>query len=223
MGQKINPIGLRLALNKNWCSRWFARKDNFGTWLHEDRKVRTFIKKNYNHAAISNILIERYFNRVRTTIFAARPGVLLGKKGGKDAEIDRLRDEVSKLLDKGQELIVDVIEVAENVAAQLERRIGFRRAMKKAIQTAMELGAEGVKIQCSGRLGAAELARTETYKEGRTPLQTLKAFIDYGFTEANTTAGKIGVKVWICHKELTEEMQNAVNAKKSKAQKGAAR
>ena len=133
----------------------------------------------------------------------------------------------------GQELIVDVIEVkqpetnaqlvAENVAAQLERRIGFRRAMKKAIQTAMELGAEGVKIQCSGRLGAAELARTETYKEGRTPLQTLKAFIDYGFTEANTTAGKIGVKVWICHKELTEEMQNAVNAKKSKAQKGAAR
>ena len=215
MGQKINPIGLRLALNKNWCSRWFARKDNFGTWLHEDRKVRTYIK------------------RVRTTIFAARPGVLLGKKGGKDAEIDRLRDEVSKLLDKGQELIVDVIEVkqpetnaqlvAENVAAQLERRIGFRRAMKKAIQTAMELGAEGVKIQCSGRLGAAELARTETYKEGRTPLQTLKAFIDYGFTEANTTAGKIGVKVWICHKELTEEMQNAVNAKKSKAQKGAAR
>ena len=233
MGQKINPIGLRLALNKNWCSRWFARKDNFGTWLHEDRKIRTFIKKNYNQAAISNILIERYFNRVRTTIFAARPGVLLGKKGGKDAEIDRLRDEVSKLLDKGQELIVDVIEVkqpetnaqlvAENVAAQLERRIGFRRAMKKAIQTAMELGAEGVKIQCSGRLGAAELARTETYKEGRTPLQTLKAFIDYGFTEANTTAGKIGVKVWICHKELTEEMQNAVNAKKSKAQKGAAR
>ena len=139
MGQKINPIGLRLALNKNWCSRWFARKDNFGTWLHEDRKVRTFIKKNYNQAAISNILIERYFNRVRTTIFAARPGVLLGKKGGKDAEIDRLRDDVSKLLDKGQELIVDVIEVkqpetnaqlvAENVAAQLERRIGFRRAM----------------------------------------------------------------------------------------------
>ena len=156
--------------------------------------------------------------------------MLLGKKG---ADLEKLREEVSKLLSKGQELLVDVVEVAqpetcaqlvaEDVARQLERRIGFRRAMKKAIQSAMELGAEGIKIQCSGRLGAAELARTEQYKEGRTPLHTLKAHIDYGFTEANTTAGKIGVKVWICHKEPTEVMQNAVNAKKSKAQKGAAR
>ena len=230
MGQKVNPIGLRLALNKNWSSLWFARKDCFGNWLHEDVVIRNFIKKNYAGAAIAKVLIERYVNRVRTTIFSGRPGALVGKKG---AELEKLRGDVSKLLGKGQELLLDVVEVkqpetcaqlvAENIASQLEHRIGFRRAMKKAIQTAMELGAEGIKIQCSGRLGAAELARTEQYKEGRTPLHTLKAFIDYGFTEANTTAGKIGVKVWICHKEPTEVMQNAVNAKKSKAQKGAAR
>ncbi len=230
MGQKVNPIGLRLALNKNWSSKWFAKKDCFGDWLHEDVKIRTFIKKEYVNAAISKVLIERYVNRVRATVYAARPGQLVGPKG---VELDKLKEKVSKLLSKGQELILDIVEVkqpetsaqlvSESVAQQLERRIGFRRAMKKAIQTAMQLGAEGIKIQCSGRLGAAELARTEQYKEGRTPLHTLKAFIDYGFSEANTTAGKIGVKVWICHKEPTEEMQNAVNAKKSKAQKGAAR
>ena len=207
MGQKVNPIGLRLALNKNWSSHWFARKDNknnFGDWLHEDLKIRSYIKKNFNNAAISKILVERYGTRVRVTIYAARPGILIGRKG---AELDALNAQL----------------VAESVAQQLERRIGFRRAMKKAIQVAMELGAEGIKIHCAGRLGGAELARTEQYKEGRTPLHTLKAHIDYGFTEANTTAGKIGVKVWICHKEPTEEMQNAVNAKKSKAQKGSAR
>ena len=229
MGQKVNPIGLRLALNKNWSSRWFAAKANYGDWLHEDLKIRKFIKKNFNHAGISKIMIERYSNNVRVTILAARPGLLIGRKG---AELETLRESVAKLL-KGREVILDVVEVkqpetnaqlvAENIASQLERRIGFRRAMKKAIQTAMELGAEGIKIQCSGRLGAAEVARTEQYKEGRTPLHTLKANIDYGFTEANTTAGKIGVKVWICHKEAMEDMQNAVNAKKSKAQKGAAR
>ena len=162
--------------------------------------------------------------------YAARPGILIGRKG---AELDTLKSSVAKLLAANCELILEVVEikqpetnaqlVAESVAQQLERRIGFRRAMKKAIQTAMELGVEGIKIHCAGRLGGAELARTEQYKEGRTPLHTLKAHIDYGFTEANTTAGKIGVKVWICHKEPTEEMQNAVNAKKSKAQKGSAR
>ena len=233
MGQKVNPIGLRLALNKNWSSHWFARKDssdNFGTWLHEDLKIRSYIKKNFNNAAISKILIERYGARVRITIYAARPAMLIGRKG---AELDKLKLSVSKLLAKGEELLLDVVEikqpetnaqlVAESVAQQLERRIGFRRAMKKSIQTAMELGAEGIKIHCAGRLGGAELARTEQYKEGRTPLHTLRAHIDYGFTEANTTAGKIGVKVWICHKEPTEDMQNAVNAKKSKAQKGTAR
>ena len=230
MGQKVNPIGLRLALNKNWTSRWFAKKANFGDWLHEDVKIRTYIKKNFGHAAIAKILIERYVNRVRVTIYTARPAILVGRKG---AELDTLKENISKQIGKERELIVDVVEVrqpetnaqlvAESVAAQLEKRIGFRRAMKKAIQTAMDLGAEGVKVQCSGRIGAAELARTEQYKEGRTPLHTLRAFIDYGFTEANTTAGKLGVKVWICHKEATEEMQNAVNAKKSKAQKGPAR
>ncbi len=230
MGQKVNPIGLRLALNKNWSSVWFARKENFGNWLHEDAVIRKFIKKQHGDAAIAKVLIERYVNRVRATIFSGRPGVLVGKKG---QELEKLREEVGKLLGKGQEFLLDVVEVkqpetcaqlvSESIAGQLEHRIGFRRAMKKAIQSAMELGAEGIKIQCSGRLGAAELARTEQYKEGRTPLHTLKAHIDYGFSEANTTAGKIGVKVWICHKEPTEVMQNAVNAKKSKAQKGAAR
>ncbi len=230
MGQKVNPIGLRLALNKNWSSRWFAaKKASFGEWLHEDLKIRKFIKDKFNHAAISKILIERYGNRVRITIMAARPGMLIGHRG---AELQALKDSVAKLL-KNRELILDVVEVkqpetdaqlvSESVAQQLERRIGFRRAMKKAIQTAMDLGAEGIKIHVSGRLGGAELSRPEQYKEGRTPLHTLKAHIDYGFAEANTTAGKIGVKVWICHKEPTEEMQNAVNAKKSKAQKSPAR
>ncbi len=229
MGQKVNPVGLRLALNKNWSSRWFAKKSSFGEWLHEDLKIRNFIKSKFNHAAISKILIERYGNRVRVTIYAARPGMLIGHRG---AELATLKDAVAKLL-KNRELILDVVEikqpetnaqlVAENVAMQLERRIGFRRAMKKAIQTAMDLGADGIKVHVAGRLGGAELARVEQYKEGRTPLHTLKAHIDYGFTEANTTAGKIGVKVWICHREPTEEMQNAVNAKKSKAQKSPAR
>ena len=229
MGQKVNPIGLRLALNKNWSSRWYAAKACFGDWLHEDLKVRTAIKKDFGSAGISRIIIERYSNNVRITINAARPGLLIGKKG---AELETLRGKVAGLL-PGREVIVDVVEVkrpelnaqlvGESIALQLEKRIGFRRAMKKSIQTAMDLGAEGIKIHCAGRLGGAELARTEQYKEGRTPLHTLKAHIDYGFTEANTTAGKIGVKVWICHKEPTEDMQNAVNAKKSKAQKGTAR
>ena len=229
MGQKVNPIGLRLALNKNWSSRWYAAKACFGDWLHEDLKIRNFIKKNHGQAGISRIVIERYSSNVRITINAARPGLLIGRKG---TELETLRTDVAKLL-PGREVILDVVEVkrpelnaqlvSESVALQLEKRIGFRRAMKKAIQTAMEAGAEGIKIQCSGRLGAAELARTEHYKEGRTPLHTLKANIDYGFAEANTTAGKIGVKVWICHKEAMEDMQNAINAKKSKAQKGAAR
>ncbi len=233
MGQKVNPIGLRLALTKNWSSRWFAKKNVFGDLLHEDTVIRNYIKKNYYDANLARILIERFGNRIRVTLFSARAGILLGKKNKEVADIDIMREKVAALIKPGQELIIDVVEVkqpetcaqlvSENVAAQLEHRIGFRRAMKKAIQTAMDNGVEGIKIKCSGRLGAAELARTESYKEGRTPLHTLKAHIDYGFAEANTTAGKIGVKVWICHNELTEEMQNAVNAKKSKAQKAAAR
>lgn len=234
MGQKVNPIGLRTALTKNWESRWFPSKafggkNLFGEWLHEDLAIRKFIKEKFSAAAIARIQIERFANRVRVIISSARPGLLIGKKG---AELDALRAEVGKLA-AGKEVFTEIVEirraetnaqlVAESIAQQLERRIGFRRAMKRSIQTAMEMGVDGIKINCAGRLGGAELAREEQYKEGRVPLHTLKANIDYGFTEANTTAGKIGVKVWICHKDSIEEQDYAVNAKKSKVQKGSAR
>ena len=234
MGQKVNPIGLRTALTRNWESRWFADKTvggrtQFGEWLHEDLAIRNFIKTKFAAAAIARIQVERFANRVRVTIVSARPGVLIGKKG---AELEKLRAEVATLA-TGKEVFVEVSEirrsetnaqlVAESIAQQLERRIGFRRAMKRAIQSAMEAGADGIKINCAGRLGGAELAREEQYKEGRVPLHTLKANIDYGFTEANTTAGKIGVKVWVCHKDSAEEENYAVNAKKGKVQKGSAR
>ena len=234
MGQKVNPIGLRTALTRNWESRWFADKKvggrtQFGEWLHEDLAIRNFIKTNFAAAAIARIQVERFANRVRVTIASARPGVLIGKKG---AELEKLRAEVAALA-TGKEVFVEVSEirrsetnaqlVAESIAQQLERRIGFRRAMKRAIQSAMDAGADGIKINCAGRLGGAELAREEQYKEGRVPLHTLKANIDYGFTEANTTAGKIGVKVWVCHKDSAEEENYAVNAKKGKVQKGSAR
>jgi len=229
VGQKVNPIGLRTALTKNWESRWFAGKQSFGDWLHEDIMIRRYIKDNFSNAAISRIQIERFASRVRITIFSARPGLLIGKKGG---ELDKLRQTLSEMA-KGKEFIVDIAEikraevnavlVAENICAQLERRIGFRRAMKRAIQVAMDMGVDGIKINCAGRLGGAELAREEQYKDGRVPLHTLRANIDYGFAEANTTAGKIGVKVWICHNEPTEDQKYAVDAKKGKAQKGSAR
>ena len=234
MGQKVNPIGLRTALNHNWESRWFADKKNagrtlFGDWLQEDLQIRARIREMRPAAAIARIQIERFASRVRVTIHSARPGVLVGKKG-EDLEV--LRAALAKLA-AGKEVFVDIAEVrraetnaqlvAESIAQQLERRIGFRRAMKRAIQLAMENGADGIKINCAGRLGGAELAREEQYKEGRVPLHTLKANIDYGFTEANTTAGKIGVKVWVCHKDSAEEENYAVNAKKGKVQKGSAR
>ena len=234
MGQKVNPIGLRTALTKNWESRWFADKKSggktlFGEWLQEDLAIRKFINEKFAQAAIARIQIERFANRVRVTICSARPGLLIGKKG---AELESMKAQVAKLT-AGKEVFIEIAEVrraetnaqlvSENIAQQLERRIGFRRAMKRAIQTAMDMGADGIKINCAGRLGGAELAREEQYKEGRVPLHTLKANIDYGFTEANTTAGTIGVKVWICHKDSTEEQDYAVNAKKSKVQKGSAR
>ena len=234
MGQKVNPIGLRTALTRDWDSRWFSDKKingrtQFGEWLHEDLAIRDFIKTKFAAAAIARIQIERFANRIRVTVLSARPGLLIGKKG---AELETLRADVAKLVG-GKEIFVEVSElrraetcaqlVAENVAQQLERRIGFRRAMKRAIQGAMDNGADGIKINCAGRLGGSELAREEQYKEGRVPLHTLKANIDYGFTEANTTAGKIGVKVWVCHKDSAEEENYAVNAKKGKVQKGSAR
>ena len=229
MGQKVNPIGFRVAINKNWDSRWFAKKAIFGDWLHEDLEIRTKIKKDFGSAAIAKILIERSTNSIRVTIYSARPGVLIGRKG---AELEKIRQVVAKLV-SCRDVLVDVKEVknaetnaqlvCESIAMQLERRIGFRRAMKKAIQTAMDMGVDGIKIRCAGRLGGAELARVEQYKDGKIPLHTLKANIDYGFHEAETTAGKIGIKVWICHKESFEEMNNAINAKKGKAQKSSAR
>ncbi len=232
MGQKVNPIGLRTALTKDWDSRWFANNTMFSKWLLEDLKIRKYIKEKFAAAAIARVKIERSASRVRVTIFSARPGVLIGKKG---AELDTLRQEISKLVNNKEtkDVFVEVSEirraetnaqlVAENIALQLERRIGFRRAMKRAIQVAMENGVDGIKVNVSGRLGGAELARSEQYKEGRVPLHTLKAKIDYGFVEANTPAGKIGVKVWICRNEAMEEENNATNAKKGKVQKGSAR
>ena len=237
MGQKVNPIGLRTALTKDWDSRWFANGATFGKWLHEDLAIRKFIKEyknsdahiDYTQAAIARIKIERSSSRIRITIYTARPGMVIGKKG---AELEELRAKLAPLTES-KDIFIDVAEikcpevnaqlVAEDIARQLERRVGFRRLMKRAIQVAMEKGVDGIKINCAGRLGGAELARTEQYKEGRVPLHTLKANIDYGFTEANTTAGKIGVKVWICHKEATEDQDYAINAKKSKVQKGTAR
>jgi small subunit ribosomal protein S3 len=210
MGQKTNPIGLRIALNKEWRSRWFAEKKEFGRLLVEDRKIRHILKTKLEAASVPKVLIERAANRCRITIFTARPGVVIGRKG---AEIDKIKEELSKMT--GKEIYVDIQEVknpeidaqlvAENVAMQLERRISFRRAMKKAVQTAIDLGAQGIKIRCAGRLGGAELARTELYHQGRVPLHTLRANIDYGFAEAKTLYGKIGVKCWVCRGENTPD------------------
>jgi small subunit ribosomal protein S3 len=203
MGQKTNPIGLRIALNKDWRSRWYADKKEFGRLVSEDFKIREILKQKLEAASVPKIVIERAANRCRITIFTARPGVVIGRKG---AEIDKLKEELAKMT--GKDIYVDIQEiktpemdaqlVAENVAMQLERRISFRRAMKKAVQTAMDFGAEGIKIRCAGRLGGAELARAELYHQGRVPLHTLRALIDYGFAEAKTVYGKIGVKCWIC-------------------------
>ena len=218
MGQKTNPIGLRIALNKEWRSRWYSDKKDFGRLVVEDWHIRDILKKKLESASVPKIIIERAANRCRITIFTARPGVVIGRKG---AEIDKIKEELSKMT--GKEIYVDIQEVktpeldaqlvAENVAMQLERRISFRRAMKKALQTAMDFGAEGIKLRCAGRLGGAELARAELYHQGRVPLHTLRAQIDYGFAEAKTVYGKIGVKCWICKGEMkTEKGPSAVPA-----------
>ena len=206
MGQKTNPIGLRVAVNKDWRSKWYADKKEFSKLLTEDREIRDLLKKKLESASVPRILIERATNRCRVTIMTARPGVVIGRKG---SEIDKLKEELSKKT--GKEVYVDIVEVkqpeldaqlvAENIALQLERRISFRRAMKKAVQTTMTNGADGIRIRLGGRLGGAEIARVESARVGRVPLHTLRENIDYGFTEARTLAGKVGIKCWICSKD----------------------
>ena len=199
MGQKVHPIGFRLGYSKTWNSRWFADKD-FSTYLQEDKAIRVFLKKRLYEAGIARLEIERAANKAKIIIYTARPGIVIGKKG---AQIEGLKKELEKIIQR--EVIIDIQEVrkpeieaqlvAENVAQQLERRVAFRRAMKKAVNSALKFGAKGIKITCAGRLGGAEMARTEWYREGRVPLHTLRADIDYGFAEASTTYGLIGVKV----------------------------
>ncbi|MCH7922099.1 MAG: 30S ribosomal protein S3 [Nitrospinae bacterium] len=201
MGQKVHPIGFRLGITKTWSSNWFAKK-NYAEFLHEDIKIRNFIKEELSHGGISRVEIERTSDKIRVNIYTARPGIIIGKRG---AEVDRLKKDIAKLTDSQitiniQEIRkaeVDAQLVAENVAIQLVRRVAFRRAMKRAVTQAMRLGAKGIRIACAGRLGGTEMARREWYREGRVPLQTLWADIDYGFAEAKTLYGAIGVKVWI--------------------------
>jgi len=220
LGQKVNPIGLRLGIIKTWESRWYAGK-NYADYILEDYKIRKFLKKKLYHAGISRIEIERSSKRVRLRIFTARPGIVIGKKG---TEIAQLKNELEKKM-SSQEVLIDIQEVrkpeidaqllAENVALQIERRVAFRRAMKRGVTAAMRFGALGVKIICSGRLGGAEMARTEWYREGRVPLHTLRADIDYGFIEARTTYGIIGVKVFVFNGEILKKDQPELAATES--------
>lgn len=213
MGQKVNPIGYRLAVTREWRSRWFASPKELPEFLHSDLKIRAYVKDKLRLAAVSRIVIERAWNSIRVTIYTARPGIVIGRKG---TEIEKMTEEISKM-SGGKSVKIDIQEiktpeldaqlVAENVALQIERRISFRRAMKKSIQTSMEFGAEGIKLRCAGRLGGAEISRAEWYREGKIPLHTLRTPIDYGFAEANTVYGKIGVKCWMCKKEEANAQQ----------------
>lgn len=216
MGQKVNPIGLRLGINRNWTSRWFPSQKVAPFNIGEDYKIRKFIKKELYYAGISEIIIERTTKKIKITVIAARPGLIIGKKG---ADIEKIKESLKKLVQK--DVAINIKEVkkpqsnaqlaAENVAMQLERRVAFRRAMKKVMQSAMKSGAKGIKVKVAGRLAGAEMARTEWYMEGRVPLHTLRAKIDYGFAEAMTTFGIIGVKVWIFKGEI---LQKGIQAEK---------
>jgi small subunit ribosomal protein S3 len=215
MGQKVNPIGLRLGINRTWDSRWFADA-NYADLLHEDLDIRNFLVKRLVQAGVSRVIIERPAKKARVTIHTARPGVVIGKKG---ADIEKLRREISKMT--GSEAHLNIVEirkpeieaqlVAENVAQQMERRVSIRRAMKRAVQSALRLGAEGIRINCAGRLGGAEIARTQWYREGRVPLHTLRANVDYGVAVANTAYGTCGVKVWIYKGEILAHDPMAVD------------
>jgi small subunit ribosomal protein S3 len=224
MGQKVNPIGLRLGINRTWESRWYA-DDDYGALLHEDLRIRAYLHKRLTQAGVSRIIIERPAKKARISIHTARPGVVIGKKG---ADIEKLRRDLQDMT--GGEVHLNIVEirkpeidatlVAENIAQQLERRVAFRRAMKRAVQSAMRLGAEGIRINCGGRLGGAEIARTEWYREGRVPLHTLRADVDYGEATALTTYGTCGVKVWVFKGEIMAHDPMAQDKKLQEAQAG---
>lgn len=214
MGQKVNPIGLRLGVNRTWDSRWYANDKEFSEFLYQDLKIREHIMKRLKQAAVSKVVIERPAKKPRITIYSARPGLIIGKKG---SDIDNLKKEIAKI--SGSEVSLNILEirkpeldatlVADSIAQQLERRVAFRRAMKKAVQSALKFGALGIRINCSGRLGGAEIARMEWYREGRVPLHTLRADIDYGVSTAFTTYGACGIKVWIFKGEILEHDPSA--------------
>jgi len=225
LGQKVNPIGLRLGINRTWDSRWFAGKAEYGTLLHEDIKIREELMKQLKQAAVSRIVIERPHKKCRVTIHSARPGVVIGKKG---ADIEKLRKSVAKLT--ASDVVINIVEirkpeldaqlVSESISQQLERRVAFRRAMKRAVQSAMRMGALGIRINCGGRLGGAEIARMEWYREGRVPLHTLRADIDYGTALGRTAYGIIGVKVWIFKGEIMEHDPMAQENRALESQEG---
>ena len=228
MGHKVNPVGLRLQINRTWDSRWYANTKEYGDLLHEDLKIRAFIKDECKQAGVSRVVIERPHRKCRVTIYTARPGVIIGKKG---ADIESLRKKVAALTDS--ELHLNIVEirrpeidaqlVAENICQQLERRVSFRRAMKRAVQNAMRMGAQGIRINCGGRLGGAEIARVEWYREGRVPLHTLRADIDYAHSEALTAYGIIGVKCWIFKGEIMDHDPQARDRRQQEMQEGGSR
>ena len=225
MGHKVNPIGLRLGINRTWDSRWYADDKDYGKLLHEDIAIRDYVHKNHKQAGVSRVVIERPHRKCRVTIHTARPGLIIGKKG---ADIEQLRKKLSDFTDA--ETHLNIVEVrkpeidaqlaAEGVAQQLEKRVSFRRAMKRAVQSAMRMGAQGIRINVGGRLGGAEIARVEWYREGRVPLHTLRADIDYGTAEAETTYGIIGIKVWIFKGEVLEHDPTARDRRAAEAQEG---
>jgi len=225
MGQKVNPVGLRLGINRTWDSRWYAGGRNYANLLHDDLRLRGFLEERLSGAGISRIVIERPAKKARVTIHTARPGVVIGRKG---ADIEKLRGELTKMT--GAEVSLNIVEVrkpeidarlvAENIAQQLERRVGFRRAMKRAVQNAMRLGALGVRVMCGGRLGGAEIARTEQYHEGKVPLHTLRADVQYGTATARTTYGTCGVKVWVYRGDIMEHDPMAQDRRLDELQSG---
>jgi len=220
VGQKVHPYGFRLGINKPWRSNWYAKKD-YPELLQEDIKIRTYLRKALSHAGVSNLEIERSANRIRINIHTARPGIIIGKKG---LEVDRLKEEIQRIIG-GKQVNLNIKEIrraeldasliAQNIALQLQKRISFRRAMKKGVTSALRFGAKGIKIRCSGRLGGAEIARSEWYREGRVPLHTLRADIDYGTAEGLTTYGLIGIKVWVYKGEIFNVPGPAVAAEEN--------